>query len=70
MLKLRLTAWHTDLPETGSKADGQAHLLVSTQDKICQRSDVNVFLIRFSRDVGDVKAVRFWHDNTGDDPSW
>ena len=59
---------HLLLP--GTNRNGQAHLLVSTENAVLQRSDVNVFLIRDDRDIGDVKGVRFWHDNTGTHPSW
>ena len=54
----------------GTKSKGQPHLLASTEFKVCQRNDVNVFVIRYKKDIGEVRAVRFWHDNFGNSPSW
>ena len=55
---------------SGSKRDSEVHMLASRDYKVCQRGDVSVFLLRYMYDVGEIKAVRLWHDSTGKSPNW
>ena len=61
---------YIDATPPGSLGVSEVHMLASRDYRVCQRGDVTVFLLRYDRDVGDVKSVRLWHDSSGSSPSW
>ena len=54
----------------GTTGNSDVHLLTCSEYQVFQRTDVTTFLLRYDEKVGRVVALRLWHDNAGDDPSW
>lgn len=50
--------------------ESEPHALSSTDYQVCQRGDVNFFLLRFEQHIGNVSKIRLWHNNRGKNPSW
>ena len=54
----------------GTDGESETHILASNDFEVCQRGDVNFFLLRYENHVGDIIAIRMWHNNSGRHPSW
>ncbi|XP_012590547.1 PREDICTED: polycystic kidney disease and receptor for egg jelly-related protein, partial [Condylura cristata] len=54
----------------GTQGDSSVHCLSHPSIAALYRGSINSFLLATRSDLGDVRAVRVWHDNEGDEPSW
>lgn len=54
----------------GAEGQSEPHLLQHPQGPGFERGDLDAFLLATRRPLGDLHAIRLWHDNAGPDPSW
>ncbi|XP_070574002.1 polycystin-1-like protein 2 [Ptychodera flava] len=54
----------------GVKGESEPHVLRSLARKVLQRGDTETFRLTTNQSLGKIEAVRLWHDNSGDHPSW
>ncbi|XP_022098115.1 polycystic kidney disease protein 1-like 2 isoform X2 [Acanthaster planci] len=54
----------------GTRGKSRPHVLRDRQRQVLQRSGVDSFLLTTKQSLGEVKAVRIWHDNGGENPEW
>ncbi|CAH1779439.1 unnamed protein product [Owenia fusiformis] len=64
------TSANVTLTLIGSKEESLPHYLHSDKRVVCQQRDGDAFQVRCTEFLGDITAVRLWHDNKGDNPSW
>ncbi|XP_070574001.1 polycystin-1-like protein 2 [Ptychodera flava] len=54
----------------GTESQSEPHVLRDKTRQVLQRGETDSFLVTTSRSMGDVEAIRLWHDNSGDYPEW
>ncbi|XP_014681546.1 PREDICTED: polycystic kidney disease protein 1-like 2 [Priapulus caudatus] len=54
----------------GVKEASDAHVLRDPHRQVMETGGEDWFLLTADRSLGDLTAVRLWHDNTGVSPSW
>ncbi|XP_078722759.1 polycystin-1-like protein 3 [Lampetra fluviatilis] len=54
----------------GADAESEPHLLADERKPLLERGGVDSFLLTTLAPLGELQAVRLWHDNSGKDPSW
>ncbi|KAM5336037.1 polycystin family receptor for egg jelly [Glossophaga mutica] len=54
----------------GAEGTSDAHCLSHPHFKAFYRGSINTFLLTTRRDLGDIQAVRVWHNNEGKAPAW
>lgn len=54
----------------GGRGKSAIHLLQTKNNRLLSRGSVINFLITTPRQLGDIEAVRVWHDNSGRSPEW
>eukprot|EP00112_Aurelia_sp_Birch-Aquarium-sp1_P002284 Seg1249.12 transcript_id=Seg1249.12/GoldUCD/mRNA.D3Y31 product="Polycystic kidney disease protein 1-like 2" protein_id=Seg1249.12/GoldUCD/D3Y31 len=54
----------------GSSGESEPHCLSHQAATVFQRDSVDSFLVTCKEDLGNIEAIRVWHDNTGKSPSW
>ncbi|XP_071973672.1 polycystin-1-like protein 2 isoform X2 [Engystomops pustulosus] len=54
----------------GSDGESEPHHLSDPEGIVFERGGCDVFLLTTLLPLGEVHRIRFWHDNSGDKPSW
>ncbi|KAM8876289.1 polycystin-1-like protein 2 [Synchiropus picturatus] len=54
----------------GSEAASDTHHLTDPDKTVCERGNVDIFVLAVPFPLGEVQNVRLQHDNTGGHPSW
>ncbi|XP_053126330.1 polycystic kidney disease protein 1-like 3 isoform X3 [Hemicordylus capensis] len=55
----------------GAEGRSEAHLLQHPPSGPClERGGMDAFLLATQKPLGDLHAIRLWHDNSGPSPSW
>lgn len=54
----------------GTEGASDVHCLSHPHFTALYRGSINTFLLTTSSDLGDIRAVRVWHNNEGKAPSW
>ncbi|XP_055086672.1 polycystic kidney disease protein 1-like 2 [Periophthalmus magnuspinnatus] len=54
----------------GSITSSAPHHLTDSQKPVFQRGAVDMFLLKAPGSLGDIQAVRLWHNNEGEHPNW
>ncbi|XP_053257890.1 LOW QUALITY PROTEIN: polycystic kidney disease protein 1-like 3 [Podarcis raffonei] len=54
----------------GAEGRSEPHLLQHPQGPSFERGGRDAFLLATQKSLGNLHAIRLWHDNTGPNPSW
>ncbi|XP_016052978.1 PREDICTED: polycystic kidney disease protein 1-like 2 [Miniopterus natalensis] len=54
----------------GLDGESEPHHLSDPDIPVFERGGVNVFLLSTLFPLGELRSLRLWHDNSGDQPSW
>ncbi|XP_024435413.2 polycystin family receptor for egg jelly [Desmodus rotundus] len=54
----------------GTEGASDVHCLSHPHLKTLYRGSINTFLLTTRSDLGDIRAIRVWHNNEGKAPSW
>ncbi|XP_066494036.1 polycystin-1-like protein 3 [Tiliqua scincoides] len=54
----------------GAEGRSEPHLLQHPQTPCLERGEMDAFLFATRRPLGDLHAIRLWHNSAGPDPSW
>ncbi|CAI5782253.1 kidney disease 1-like 3 [Podarcis lilfordi] len=54
----------------GAEGRSEPHLLQHLQGPSFERGGRDAFLLATQKSLGNLHAIRLWHDNTGSNPSW
>ncbi|XP_056899463.1 polycystic kidney disease protein 1-like 2 [Takifugu flavidus] len=54
----------------GADGNSEPHHLTDPKKQVFERGAVDVFLLTTSFSLGDLNAVRLWHNNSGSHPAW
>ncbi|XP_078487562.1 polycystin family receptor for egg jelly-like [Ciona intestinalis] len=54
----------------GSKKSSKVHILQNSEESFLTRGSINSYLITSFSCLGNLVAVRLWHDNSGRSPEW
>ena len=54
----------------GDLASSQTVPLINPSCVPFSRGNTDTFLLSFQNNLGNIKKIRIWHDNTGANPSW
>ncbi|XP_038575816.1 polycystic kidney disease protein 1-like 2 [Micropterus salmoides] len=54
----------------GAEGNGEPHHLTDPKKCLFERAAVDMFLITAPFSLGDLQAIRLWHNNSGSHPAW
>lgn len=54
----------------GLDGESEPHHLSDPDIPVFERGGVDVFLLSTLFPLGELRSLRLWHDNSGDQPSW
>ncbi|XP_063044343.1 polycystin-1-like protein 2 [Engraulis encrasicolus] len=54
----------------GTEGESEPHHLTDPGKAVFERGAVDMFLLTTPFSLGELRGIRFWHDNSGDDPGW
>lgn len=54
----------------GTEGESEPHHLTDPDKPVFERGGVDMFLLTTPFSLGELKSVRLWHDNSGNNPGW